>query len=97
MAQAIVPPVIGMVAAPLLIGITLIQFVVGITSKFFLLPQPPPGTLAVPFAAVALILDTWIRKEEARAMDTPNLNSHGFPRKNHERPCGASKGRKISK
>lgn len=89
MRAAIVRPIIGVAFAPLIVGVPLVQFVVGIMGKLFLLPEPLAGSLACLLAAIALVSHAWIGNEQATTVGATNLTSHLASPSEAMKPCFA--------
>lgn len=82
MMLAVVLPVMEILTAPQLLGISLVLLIVRIGGKLLLLPQPLACALAIPVVAIALIFDARIAVEGANTMGATNWISHDvLPRK----------------
>ena len=82
MMLAVVLPVMAILNAPQLLGISLVLLIVRIGSKLLLLPQPLACALAILVVSIALVFDARIAVEGATAMGATNWISHDFlPRK----------------
>ncbi len=82
MLPAVVLPVMAILNAPQLLGISLVLLIVRIDSKLLFLPKPFSRALADLVAAIALVFDTPIAVEGMTTLGATNWLSHDFlPRK----------------
>jgi hypothetical protein len=75
---AILAPVMGMLVLPVMLAVSLVGPVIGISGHFFALPLRFSGPLADLVRTETLGLGTGIRHTETPAMDTANGAVHGF-------------------